>query len=69
MASESCNVHFAGGEKVRVDGTVDEVASKLSPSAAGAHGFCQLEARGEPILIRPEAVTHIATLKTGVASF
>ncbi len=60
MADESrVRIQFVD-RHLEAQGTLEEVAAKLSPEACGPHGFCEiLDSRGVAILVNRDQVLYV----------
>ena len=66
----ACTIHLVGGEKVRVAGTLEDVAKQLGTTAIGPDGFNRVTAHDKTILINRELVTYVQVHgRTGTAQF
>ncbi len=61
MADESrVRVQMVDGRHLDARGTLEDVATKLSPEACGPHGFCEIQdTRGNAILVNREHVLYL----------
>ena len=61
MADESrVRVQMVDGRHLDARGTLEDVASRLSPEACGPHGFCEIQdTRGNAILVNREHVLYL----------
>jgi hypothetical protein len=62
MADDSARVRIqmVDGKHLEARGTLEEVASKLSPEACAAGGFCEiLDSRGNAVLVNRDHVLYL----------
>ena len=62
MADETARVRIqmVDGRHLEARGTLEDVAAKLSPSACGPHGFCEVQdTRGNAILVNRDHVLYL----------
>jgi hypothetical protein len=53
-------IQMVDGRHLEARGTLQEVASRLSPSSCAEHGFCEiLDTRGNAILINRDHVLYL----------
>jgi hypothetical protein len=62
MADDSARVRIqmADGHHLEAQGTLEEVAARLSPDACGPHGFCEVrDPRGNAVLVNRDHVLYL----------
>jgi hypothetical protein len=53
-------IQMLDGRHLETTGTLEDVANRLSPSAVGPHGFCEItDPRGQAILVNRDHVLYI----------
>jgi hypothetical protein len=53
-------IQMLDGRHLEAIGTLEAVASKLSPDACGTHGFCEItDPRGNAILVNRDHVLYL----------
>jgi hypothetical protein len=62
MADESSRVRvqLVDGRHLEAQGTLEDVAGRLSPGACGPHGFCEIrDTRGNAVLVNRDHVLYL----------
>jgi hypothetical protein len=62
MADESARVRvqMVDGRHLEARGTLEDVATKLSPDHCGPHGFCEIQdTRGNAVLVNRDHVLYL----------
>jgi hypothetical protein len=62
MADDSARVRIqmVDGRHLEARGTLEEVASRLSPEACASHGFCEImDSRGNAVLVNRLHVLYL----------
>ena len=62
MADEPIRVRIQllDGRHLETQGTLEDVANRLSPESIGSHGFCEItDPRGNAILVNRDHVLYI----------
>jgi hypothetical protein len=53
-------IQMLDGRHLETQGTLEDVANRLSPAAVGPHGFCEItDPRGNAILVNRDHVLYI----------
>jgi hypothetical protein len=53
-------IQMLDGRHLEAQGTLETVAAKLAPEAAGPHGFCEItDPRGNAVLVNRDHVLYI----------
>jgi hypothetical protein len=53
-------IQMLDGRHLETQGTLEDVANKLSPGSVGPHGFCEItDPRGNAILVNRDHVLYI----------
>ena len=53
-------IQMLDGRHLEANGTLEAIAAKLAPDAAGPHGFCEItDPRGNAILVNPDHVLYL----------
>ena len=61
MAEDSrVRIQMVDGRHLEARGTLEDVASRLSPRACGPHGFCEIQdIRGNAVLVNRDHVLYL----------
>jgi hypothetical protein len=53
-------IQMVDGRHLEANGTLEDVAGRLSPAACAAHGFCEiLDTRGNAVLVNRDHVLYL----------
>ena len=53
-------IQMLDGRHLEATGTLEEVATRLSPDACGPHGFCEVsDSRGNAVLVNRDHVLYL----------